>query len=84
MSSGSLEIALVLVRRPTLWVTAAVEARRMVPRGWWRRAPFLPRPDPSLLAFRAETQYGDPHHRFEPRDVVVWLEWCRAENRRGG
>lgn len=69
--------------RPALWVTAVVEARRMVPRGWWRRAPFLPVPDPALIAFRAETQYGDPAHRFEPGDVVLWLKWCRTENRRG-
>lgn len=54
----------------------------MVPRRWWTRTPFLPVPDPALLAFRAETQYGDPDHRLEANDMIVWLGWCRVQNRR--
>ncbi len=69
--------------RPSLWYTALVELRRFARRGWWRRPPFLPLPDPALVAFRAETQYGDPDHAPEPGDVVTWLRWCRAERRRG-
>lgn len=68
--------------RPRLWPTAVVQARRFVPDGWWRRAPFLPLPDPELLAFRATTQYGDPDHALAPDDLVTWLTWCRAEARR--
>jgi len=71
-----------VVRRPGLWTTAFVEFRRMLPDRWWRRRPFLPVPDPDLLAFRATTQYGDPDHRLEPDDLVAWLAWCKAENRR--
>ena len=33
--------ARVLIVRPSLWPTAAVQARRFAPDGWWRRAPFL-------------------------------------------
>lgn len=72
-----------VARRPKLWSTAAVEAGRMAPSGWWRRRPFLPLPDPRLVRFRAVTQYGDPEHALVGSDVVTWLEWCRVENRRG-
>lgn len=68
--------------RPGLWATALVEAKRMVPRRWWAKSPFLPIPDRALLAFRAETQYGDRDHPVDPDDIVVWLKWCRVENRR--
>jgi len=68
--------------RPRLWATALVEAKRMIPNRWWARRPFLPFPDRSLLAFRAETQYGDATHGLDPGDIIVWLEWCRVENHR--
>lgn len=71
-----------VVGRPSLWWTALVQFRRLVPDGWWRRRPFLPVPEPAMLAFRATTQYGDPAHPLEPDDLVAWLSWCKAENRR--
>lgn len=72
-----------VARHPSLWGTALVMFRRMLPDGWWRRPPFLPVPDPALLAFRTTTQYGDPDHPLEPDDLLTWLRWCKAENRRG-
>lgn len=75
--------AVAVARHPSLWGTALVMFRRMLPDGWWRRRPFLPAPDPALLAFRATTQYGDADHPPEPEDVLTWLRWCKAENRRG-
>lgn len=74
--------ARVVVGRPSLWWTALVQFRRLVPDGWWRRRPFLPFPDQAMLAFRATTQYGDPTHPLEADDLVAWLSWCKAENRR--
>ena len=72
------QVVAAILRRPRLWRTAAVEARRLVPRRWWARRPFLPVPDRAYLAFRAETQYGGPgDHPLEPDDVVTWLAWCR-------
>lgn len=68
--------------RPRLWITAVVQFRRLLPDGWWRRRPFLPVPDPAMLRFRLTTQYGDPEHRPEVDDLVAWLWWCKAENRR--
>ncbi len=71
-----------IIRRPSLWATAVLEARRFVPDDWLRRRPFLPLPDPEMLRFRLSTQYGDPESRVVAGDVVVWLRWCKAENRR--
>lgn len=68
--------------RPSLWATALVQFRRMVPERWWARAPWLPVPDRAMLAFRATTQYGDPDHPLERDDLVAWLRWCKAENQR--
>ncbi|MDE0701478.1 MAG: hypothetical protein F4003_07295 [Acidimicrobiaceae bacterium] len=71
-----------VIRRPSLWATALLEARRFVPDDWLRRRPFLPLPDPEMLRFRLSTQYGDPESRVVASDVVVWLHWCKAENQR--
>lgn len=70
-----------VLRHPTLWPTAVSQALRLAPRGWWRRAPFLPLPDPEYLAFRLETQYGSDAAP-ETHDVVSFLRWCRDESRR--
>jgi hypothetical protein len=71
-------IVLVLTR-PHLWSTAVRQVGRLARPGWWRRAPFLPVPDPDYLQFRLETQYGAAEP--DPRDLVTYLEWCRAETR---
>lgn len=63
--------------RPSLWATAVRQARRLAPRQWWRRRPFLPVPDRAWLRFRAETQYGDPDRAPDGDDVVAWLRWAR-------
>lgn len=66
-----------VVRHPSLWATAVRQAVRLVPRGWWRSAPFLPVPSREYLRFRMVTQYGDISHRPEPADVLNYLRWCR-------
>jgi len=66
-----------LAREPHLWPTAVGQAGRLAPPGWWKRAPFLPLPDPEYVRFRLDTQYGaagDP----DPEDLVVYLRWCRT------
>lgn len=69
--------------RPSLWWTAVRQAGRLAPRGWWRRAPFLPVPPADYLEFRLVTQYGGGHG--EPRgeiraiDVVDYLQWCKEQ-----
>jgi hypothetical protein len=71
------EVVAAVARRPRLWPAALRQARALSPRGWWRRPPFVPLPPPAYLAFRLETQYGDPGHRPEPADVVRYLAWCQ-------
>ena len=66
-----------VVRHPSLWGTGVRQAVRLVPRRWWRRAPFLPLPSREYFRFRLVTQYGDISHRPEPADVLNYLRWCR-------
>jgi hypothetical protein len=66
-----------LAVRPRLWSAAA----RLVPPGWWRRWPPRPLPPPDYLRFRAQTMYGDDG-RFDPADLVTYLEWCRRIGRK--
>jgi hypothetical protein len=75
-------IGAVLVR-PGLWGSALRQIIRLAPRGWWKRAPFLPVPPADYLEFRLVTQYGGGHG--EPRgeiravDVVDYLQWCKEQ-----
>lgn len=71
-----------VVARPSLWATAILEAKRFVPDDWLRRSPHLPLPDPEMIRFRMTTQYGDPESPLVAGDVLAWLRWCKAENRR--
>jgi hypothetical protein len=71
-----LRVALAVALRPTLWLAALRIGLRACPAGWWRHAPYLPRPDRDYLRFRFETAYGS---RGAPRvhEVVGYLRWCR-------
>jgi hypothetical protein len=71
-----------VVVRPRLWATALRQAGRMAAPGWWRRPPFLPRPDRRYLAFRFETHAGAADRPLAPHELVAYLEWCRTEDRR--
>lgn len=65
--------------RPDLWPVAAIVARRLAPRRWWRRWPPLPLPDGSYWRFRMTTAYGgEGEAGADPVDVVEYLEWCRT------
>jgi hypothetical protein len=67
-----------LAREPGLWPTALGQVGRLARPGWWRRAPFLPVPDPVYVRFRLDTQYGHAGHP-DPGDLVVYLRWCRSD-----
>jgi len=71
-----------VLARPRLWATALRQAARLAAPGWWHRPPFVPRPERRYLAFRVETHSGDGTRPFAPADLVTYLEWCRAEDRR--
>lgn len=70
-------VAVALARRPWLWAATARQVVRLARRGWWRRPPFLPLPDPGYLRFRLETAYGDAQRPPPVDDVVAYLHWCR-------
>lgn len=68
-----------LAVRPSLWPTALITALRLAPTGWWRRAPYLPLPDPHYMQFRSVTAYGgDGTAEARPEDLVTYLRWCQA------
>ncbi|HZJ27344.1 MAG TPA: hypothetical protein VFF40_10110 [Acidimicrobiia bacterium] len=74
------ELTIALARRPGLWPTALGQMFRLAPRGWWRHAPFLPRPDSEYVQFRVRTQYGEAAAGaavLVPADVIEYLVWCR-------
>ncbi len=74
----SREAVVALARRPDLWATAAKATGGLAPRGWWRRAPFLPLPDHDWLHFRLVTAYGgDGSAPMRGEDLVTWLEWVK-------
>ncbi|HVL93596.1 MAG TPA: hypothetical protein VM264_09645 [Acidimicrobiales bacterium] len=81
MTTGWAAAVAAVVRRPRLWATALRQLSALATPGWWRRPPYLPRPDPAYLAFRLQTMYGDRNHQPEPADLVAYLEWCRGYRR---
>ena len=74
---GGMRTVSAIARRPRLWPTAARQARKLAPTGWWRRPPFLPVPAKDYVAFRIVTQYGEIGRSPSPEDVVDYLAWCR-------
>lgn len=70
--------AFAVIRRPDLWRTAVRAGLELAPRGWWRRAPFLPMPDPAWLHFRLVTAYGgEGDQTMGAEELLTWLEWKR-------
>lgn len=75
---AAVTVALAVAPRPQLWLGALAAAGRLAPRGWWRRFPFLPLPDPAYWRFRMDTAFGqDRSGRPSTDDVVAYLEWCQ-------
>ncbi len=76
---ASLPVVFAILRRPDLWGAAIATMRTLAPRGWWRRAPYLPIPDEAWMHFRLETAYGgDGNGPLRPEDLVTFLEWKRS------
>jgi hypothetical protein len=76
-----IRVALAVLARPRLWPTGVRQVRRLARPGWYRRAPFLPLPPRTYLAFRSTTQSGDPDAPLDPAEAVSYLEWCRSWDR---
>lgn len=75
---NTVAVAGIVAVHPSIWPTAVVVARRMVPTRWWSRPPFLPLPSRDYLRFRRETYYGSGTAPFEPQDVLKYLRWVRT------
>lgn len=71
-----LGLAYLVVRRPSIWLTAAVAYRRVIPNGWYRVRPFLPLPDREYLEYRFHT-VGGPE-RITQHEAVAYLYWLKA------
>ena len=77
-TTGWVAAVLAVAVRPMLWPVALRLMLRLAPRGWWRRPPFLPRPDRAYLEFRMVTAFGPDHRRPPVAELVSYLHWLRA------
>ena len=71
------------LRRPRLVAPLLGAAWRFRARGWYRRAPFLPLPPPSYLAWRLHTAFGDEARAPAPAELeryLRWAAWMRARD----
>lgn len=76
---SAVAVARAVIVRPDLWITVLRQIRVLARPEWWKRAPFLPVPHPDYLRFRMITAYGGAgDHDPEPKDLIAYLEWCRA------
>ncbi len=74
---------LAVLRHPSLWLEALSVARSLAPRRWWSRPPFLPLPDPEVLAWRTTTAYG-AERPIASEDLVAYLRWRKRQRRTRG
>lgn len=73
----------VAVRHPSLaWEAIRLAAATAAP-GWFRKAPFVPRPEPRYLDWRMLTAYGRPDAAPTEREVEEFLRWRRTLRRPG-
>jgi hypothetical protein len=63
-----------VVTRPAAWWALPRLARLARP-GWWRRPPFLPRPDPTLWAWRSQVVYGRTDHLPTREELAGYVDW---------
>lgn len=77
----SWKLVLAVGRRPQLWSEGLRALFAVAPRNWWRRAPFLPKPDERYAAWRVATAQGDPTLGIEADELVSYLKWRRRQHR---
>jgi hypothetical protein len=73
----TLQLAARAALRPRLAVDLLRTAWAFRRRGWYRRPPFLPLPDPEYLRWRMYTAYADEHAVPPAEDVVRFARWRR-------
>jgi hypothetical protein len=72
-----LRLALRAALRPRLAVDLVRTAWVFRRRGWYRRPPFLPLPDPVYLRWRMYTAYADERAVPPVEDVERFARWRR-------
>lgn len=69
-------LALRGVRSPRLGIDLLRVAWRFRSRGWYKRFPFIPFPDPTYLRWRMHTAYGDYNAVPSAGDVERYARWA--------
>ncbi|HJQ22108.1 MAG TPA: hypothetical protein VJ867_17320 [Gemmatimonadaceae bacterium] len=64
------------VRSPATAVALLRVGWRFRRRGWLRRFPFLPLPDPTYLRWRMHTAYGSDDSVPPADDVIRYARWA--------
>jgi hypothetical protein len=76
-TSLTIRLAAGAALRPRLAVDLVRTAWAFRRRGWYRRAPYLPLPDPLYLRWRMYTAYADELAVPPAEDVVRFARWRR-------
>jgi len=79
MFSGQTMLA--LLRRPSLWAEGIRSLLAVAPRRWWRKPPFIPRPDPSYMSWRVATAHGDADSILTAQELIAYLEWRKRQHK---
>ena len=69
------------MRHPLLAAEAVRFALASAAPGWFRKAPFLPVPEPGYRDWRLITAYGRPGHLPSPVEIEEFLRWRRSIRR---
>jgi len=74
-----------LLRHPASIPRATRAALALRARGWWRRPPFLPTPDPAYWHFRMETANGGAGDTPPtPEELLEVVDWSARMRRARG
>ena len=76
----SWNLLLAVGRRPQLWAEGLRTLFALAPRGWWRKAPFLPLPEQQYASWRVATSQGSANGDPSVSDVISYLEWRRRQH----
>jgi hypothetical protein len=73
----SMKSALAVAVRPNLWFSAIGAVFAFSRRSWWKRFPFLPVSDPTVIDWRVTTAYGQRDMAIATEDILSYLRWRR-------